>query len=714
MSDLSPRRLLTGWLALATVTAVAGAGLSPGLAGEPNRPPKRSHRSTAVSQPLISRTGGWLHEAIRAWQAGDLTEVGRIAQAGQAYLEGPEGPAAARRWRIQLHLADGYPASELDATAVQRCGGAVAVLGRDLADVWLPLGQVEALLKAEPRIAFAQLPLRPVLLNGPKMSEGATLLRTQPVQCLAADGTGTTVAVLDSGFEGLDKSVLTGEVSKLVGTIPAGGGTHGTMCAEVVADVAPGSAILPLRADSMADLQALAKEVGEQGNPRHISVVSHSAIWLGQSFGRHQGKACEATDLVRSAGVAWVNASGNSGNGEFYRFPFVDLDGDGLHEFQPGQEKLLFQQAGWGKLQVTLDWDDYTERKVNLDFELYRQESSGWVAVITSKMVAGKYVPPMEQLHIADPDGGTYAVQVRAKSAVPKGMKLRIVSMGAGTGAFSVWHKNGNVYDPASCDGVLTVGALAASVYTKGPLEGYSSYGPTVDGRKKPEVVAPTQVSTSVGFFAGTSAACPHVAGAIAVWAAATGKAPEDVAHLMRTHALPMGEAVPDEAYGWGRITLPPAELGWDCSPTELPGTQTCATSCGSVGSRTCGATCRFSDCAAPTELCNSLDDDCDGQTDEALPNCLASDADAGSASDGGPQAADAATLGADAPSADMHSPDAASANAAPHQPTPPSDSGCSAGRTAPDVPWIGFWSLLAGGLWLARLRRARRTRRAT
>ncbi len=687
--------------ARAAIVILAAAGWLAGRAVLAQAAGRATGRAEAHAQPDL-RIGGWLQIALEALRRGDLAAVDRAAQAGQAYLEGPEGPAAARRWRVQLHLQDGHLASEIRQDSVVRVGGAIAVRGLDLADVWLPLGQVPALIAAEPLIAFAQLPIRPVLLNGPKMSEGAALLRTQPVQCLAADGTGTTVAVLDSGFEGLDKSVANGEVTKLQGIIPAGSGSHGTMCAEVVADVAPGAAILPLRADTMADLQALAKEVADQGNPRHIGVVSHSAIWLGQSFGRHEGKACEATDLVRSAKVAWVNASGNSGSGEFYRGPFVDLDGDGLHEFQPGQEKLLFHQGGWGKLQVTLDWDDYTERKVNLDFELFRQTEGGWVAAGASKMVAGKYVPPMEQLYLTEPDGGTYAVQVRAKSAVPKGMKLRIVSMGAGTGPFSVWHKNGNVYDPASCDGVLTVGALAASVYASGPLEPYSSYGPTPDGRKKPEVVAPTQVITSAGFFAGTSAACPHVAGAVAVWASASGKSPEQVAQLLRQHALPMGEAVPDEAYGWGRITLPPAELGWDCSPTELPGAQTCATACGSVGTRICKADCRFSACSAPAEACNLQDDDCDGQTDEALTGCQPTVADAGPALDAAAQTSGPETLSAD--SADSASAADSTAGPAPAAPA----QGCRAAPAlAPGLP-LGV-GLLAAAALVALQRRRRR-----
>jgi subtilisin family serine protease len=50
-------------------------------------------------------------------------------------------------------------------------------------------------------------------------------------------------------------------------------------------------------------------------------------------------------------------------------------------------------------------------------------------------------------------------------------------------------------------------------------VEGYSSRGPTSDGRAKPDVAGPDKVSTATygGEFPGTSAATPHVAGAAAL-----------------------------------------------------------------------------------------------------------------------------------------------------------------------------------------------------
>ncbi|MBX3269376.1 MAG: hypothetical protein KF729_03900 [Sandaracinaceae bacterium] len=48
----------------------------------------------------------------------------------------------------------------------------------------------------------------------------------------------------------------------------------------------------------------------------------------------------------------------------------------------------------------------------------------------------------------------------------------------------------------------------------------------------------------------------------------------------------------------------------------------TCTTGCGSMGTRTCDASCAWGACAPPTEVCNGLDDDCDGACDDGFACC--------------------------------------------------------------------------------------------
>ncbi len=58
---------------------------------------------------------------------------------------------------------------------------------------------------------------------------------------------------------------------------------------------------------------------------------------------------------------------------------------------------------------------------------------------------------------------------------------------------------------------------------------------------------------------------------------------------------------------------------GFECSPGD---TRVCTTDCGSTGLETCSSSCGFGACVEPAEICNGLDDDCDGAVDEELADC--------------------------------------------------------------------------------------------
>jgi hypothetical protein len=53
-----------------------------------------------------------------------------------------------------------------------------------------------------------------------------------------------------------------------------------------------------------------------------------------------------------------------------------------------------------------------------------------------------------------------------------------------------------------------------------------------------------------------------------------------------------------------------------ECVPGE---TGSCTTTCGSTGTHTCGSTCTFGTCTPPAEICNGADDDCDGTIDDGF-----------------------------------------------------------------------------------------------
>lgn len=81
---------------------------------------------------------------------------------------------------------------------------------------------------------------------------------------------------------------------------------------------------------------------------------------------------------------------------------------------------------------------------------------------------------------------------------------------------------DGSIMEPATSSSALAVGATCIR---DNSLEFYSSRGPTIDGRIKPDLVAADATSSNIsglasgctGGFTGTSASAPHVAGAAAL-----------------------------------------------------------------------------------------------------------------------------------------------------------------------------------------------------
>ena len=109
---------------------------------------------------------------------------------------------------------------------------------------------------------------------------------------------------------------------------------------------------------------------------------------------------------------------------------------------------------------------------------------------------------------------------------------------------------------------MLTVGAVLLDRPTE--IEPYSSRGPTLDGRVKPDLVAANCAPTTiVDTFCGTSESAPFVTGAAAqVLQAHPGLTPAQLAEWLRSRAIPLGSPAPNSTYGAGRLDLGPLPFG--------------------------------------------------------------------------------------------------------------------------------------------------------
>lgn len=157
------------------------------------------------------------------------------------------------------------------------------------------------------------------------------------------------------------------------------------------------------------------------------------------------------------------------------------------------------------------------------------KEMDNWVAaieladslgvdILSSSLGYAMFDDDRHTLTYADMNGQTTRCSRAATIAAKKGM---LVIVAAGNEGNKAWHY---ISAPADADNILTVGA----VNIHDSIAAFSSWGPTTDGRVKPEVCATgsqtaliNPLNNSVIYGNGTSFACPIIAGmAACLWSA--------------------------------------------------------------------------------------------------------------------------------------------------------------------------------------------------
>ena len=187
------------------------------------------------------------------------------------------------------------------------------------------------------------------------------------------------------------------------------------------------------------------------------------------------------------------------------------------------------------------------------------KEIDNWVAAIEMADSLGLHIVSTslgyttfddEEMNFAyaDMDGRTSRGAQAAIIAARKGMLL-VTAMG--NEGNKAWHY---LSTPADADSILSVGAVDVA----GEVAGFSSYGPTADGRVKPEVCAVgagtamiNPANNEVLTSNGTSFACPLIAGmAASLWSAV----PKASNMEIREQIIRSADryTTPHEQYGYG------------------------------------------------------------------------------------------------------------------------------------------------------------------
>ncbi len=435
--------------------------------------------------------------------------------------------------QVQVTLELSVPAVSNDSVLkkVQDLGGQIQTHAGNQVQALIPANTLNE-LAAEPSINYIHLPNRPY---PDAVSEGVAAINAVTFRDYhGADGTGVKIAILDQGFAGYPTLQLSGELPATVTTLSFrtdgvvdGITDHGTACAEIIYDIAPGAEYYFVTYDTATEyVSAVLYLMDEEVD---VDIISHSLSFFND--GPYDGTSAVSAMITqaRSDGIFWVNSAGDYAQ-RHWEGLYDGNEQNILHVWDGSTETVnnIGFLEEFDEIEVYLSWNDWPTSNNNYDLFLMINDGGEWDFVKYSSTVQSGFEPPVEMITYTTSLAAEYGFTIYNDQGAAAPRYFELFSP---THDLAYYTPSSSIPNAGDAAGAFTVGAVSVADYSASGFRAYSSQGPTnstgggspdyaAGSRIKPDIAAPDGVSTeTISAFQGTSASAPHAAGAAALYA---------------------------------------------------------------------------------------------------------------------------------------------------------------------------------------------------
>ena len=516
---------------------------------------------------------------------------------------------------VTLYVTEGYAQDLWDW--LEESGASPRNIGIDYIEAYVPVSLLpEASLQEGVLSIRTIIPPQPA--QGTVVSEGVAAHGVPAWHATGLKGQGVRIGVIDVGFKGFaklmgselpttaqwrcyaDVGVFTSNPTDCIPEkVPESSKLHGTAVTEAIFDVAPEAEYYMANLSSWGDLLDTVDWMTTQGVDVINMSVGFAFAGPGDGTSPFSNSPLTSVDEAVAGEIVWVNSAGNSARANLFG-PFTDLNDNGFHDFSAttGDEcnGVSIELDPLQSFTAQLRWDD-SWGGASSDLDLYLIPLTGSILRLSNAVAFSEEVQtggaedlPYERIRLSygEVPDGIYCLAVnKYRGAAPSWTQLLVWGAASPLQHYSTDHSIGNPAESAN-PGLLAVGAAGRNSSVSNPfdttiIELFSSQGPTLDGRIKPDIVG-ADAGQSVtyrsernpnGYFFGTSQASPHIAGLAALVKQRFPEYdPQQIAQYLKDHAEERGAAGTDNVWGHGFANL----LASGASPDPTPVLSTDAT----------------------------------------------------------------------------------------------------------------------------------------